>query len=161
MRVEAKNADGKKVLCQVCNNEYSYLGTTSNLRDHLIHYHKDKYKRKDTIQSSDKQQTSMDTFVNHFKCPPAHAKKITELVAFMVAKNLRPAAIVNGEGFKQLLSYLEPEYVVLSSVHLMDVIACKYILAKEKLRRILAENTTKYSLTTDIWTGFANNAYIS
>ena len=98
----------------------------------------------------------MDTFVNRFKCPPARAKKITELVAFMVAKDLRPAAIVDGEGFKRLLSYLEPGYVVPSSVHIMDVIAHKYTLAKEKLRRILAENTTKYSLTTDIWTSFAN-----
>ena len=50
-----KNAAKKKVLCQLCNNEYSYLGTTSNLReDHLIHYHKDKYKRNDTIKSSSK-----------------------------------------------------------------------------------------------------------
>jgi len=95
-----KNTGRKKVLCQLCSNEYSYLGTTSNLRDHLIHYHKDKYKRKDIIQSGNKQQTSMDIFVNHFKCPPARAKKITELVAFMVAKDLRPAAIVDGEGFK-------------------------------------------------------------
>jgi len=85
----AKNAGRKKVLCQVCNNEYLYLRTASNLRDHLICYHKDKYKRKDTIlQSGDKQQTSMDTFVNHFKCPLSRAKKITELVAFMVAKDL-------------------------------------------------------------------------
>ena len=151
-----KNAGGKKVLCRLCNNEYSYLGTTSNLRDHLIRYHKDKYKRNDTSESGNKQQTSMDTFVNRFKCPPARAKKITELVAFMVAKDLRPAAIVDGEGFKRLLSYLEPGYVVPSSVHIMDVIAHKYTLAKEKLRRILAENTTKYSLTTDIWTSFAN-----
>ena len=34
-------------------------------------------------------------------------------------------------------------------------------MAKEKLKRILAENKTKYSLTTDIWTSFANDAYIS
>ena len=34
-------------------------------------------------------------------------------------------------------------------------------MAKEKLKRILAENKMKYSLTTDIWTSFANDAYIS
>jgi len=33
----------KKVLCGLCNNEYSYLGTTSNLREHLRRHHKDKY----------------------------------------------------------------------------------------------------------------------
>jgi len=36
-------------------------------------------------------------------------------------------------------------------------------MTKEKLKRILfeGENTTQYSLTTDIWTSFANDAYIS
>ena len=94
-----KNANGKKVWCRLCEHEYVYLGTTSNLRDHLVHYHKDKYKWSDTIESSDKQQTSLDIFVNRHKCPPARAKKITELVALMVARDLQPAAIVDGEGF--------------------------------------------------------------
>jgi len=36
-------------------------------------------------------------------------------------------------------------------------------MAKGKLKRILveSENITKYSKTTDIWTSFANDAYIS
>ena len=29
-----KNTSGKKVGCQLCEHEYAYLGTTSNLRDH-------------------------------------------------------------------------------------------------------------------------------
>ena len=57
----------------------------------------------------------------------------------MIAKDLRPAAIVEGVGFKRLLSFLEPGYVVPSSVHLMDVVHRKYTMAKEKLKRILAE----------------------
>ena len=45
----------------------------------------------------------------------------------------------------------------------MDVIGRKYTIAKEKVKRILAKNSikTKYSLTTDIWTSFVNDAYIS
>ena len=53
-----KNASGDKVWCQLWEHEYAYLGTTSNLRDHLICYHKDKYKWSDTIESGDEQQTS-------------------------------------------------------------------------------------------------------
>ena len=157
---------GKKVLCGLCKNEYSYLGATSNLREHLLRYHKEKYKRNESGSnkaSDGKEQTSMDAFFTRSKCPPSRAKKITELIAFMVAKDLRPAAVVDGEGFKRLLSYLEPGYVIPSSVHIMDVIRRKYTVAKEKLKRILAESgkTTQYSLTTDIWTSFANDAYIS
>ena len=73
-----KDTGRKKVLCQLCNNEYSYLGTTSNLRDHLMRYHKDKYKRNNTVGSGDKQQISMDAFVNRHKCTPASSKKTTE-----------------------------------------------------------------------------------
>ena len=43
----------------------------------------------------------------------------------------------------------------------MDVVGRKYAMVKEKLKRLLAENTLKYSMTTDIWTSFANKAYIS
>ena len=43
----------------------------------------------------------------------------------------------------------------------MDILGRKYAMVKEKLKRVLAENTTKYSMTTDIWTSFANEAYIS
>jgi len=49
------------------------------------------------------------------KCPPAQAKRITELIALMVVKDLRPAAIVDGEGFKRLLSYVEPGYIIPSA----------------------------------------------
>ena len=136
--------------CRLCKNKYAYLGTTSNLRDHLICYHKDKYKRSDAIESGDKQQTSLDIFVNGHKCPVARSKRITELLVLMIARDLRPDAIVEGEGFKRLLSFLEPGYVLPSSVHLMDVVHRKYTMAKEKLKRILTDNKTKYSLTTDI-----------
>ena len=34
-----KCTNGKKALCQLCNKEYAYYGTTSNLRDHLQRYH--------------------------------------------------------------------------------------------------------------------------
>ena len=30
----------------------------------------------------------------------------------MIARDLRPAAIIEGEGFKRLLSFLEPGYVI-------------------------------------------------
>ena len=151
-----KNAGGKKVQCR-----YAYLGTASNLRDHLIRYHREKYKQSDAIESGNKQQTSLVIFVNRHKCQAARSKRITELLALMIARDLQPAAIVEGEGFKRFLSFLERGYVISLSVHLMDVVCRKYTMAKEKLKRILADNKTKYSLTIDIWTSFDNVGYIS
>ena len=95
-----KMPGGKKVLCGLCKNEYSYLGATSNLREHLLRYHKDKYKRSEggSRDGNEKGQTKLDGFIVCSKCPPSCAKKVTELIALMIAKDLRPAAVV--EGFK-------------------------------------------------------------
>ena len=59
-----KIPNGKKVLCGLCKNEYSYLGATSNLREHLLHYHKDKYKRNEngSRDENGKGQTNLDGF---------------------------------------------------------------------------------------------------
>lgn len=151
-----KNVGAKKASCRLCNKDYAYLGTTTNLRDHLLRFHKDKYKAKDGF----KQQSTIDTFVNHAKCPAARAKRITELVALMVAKDLRPAAVVEGEGFRRLLAYLEPGYIVPSAVHVMEIVRRKFAAVKEKLKGILAMNESKYALTADIWTSLSNDAYI-
>ena len=61
-------------------------------------------------QQAENQPLILDMFVNCHKCPPAHAKRITELVTFMVAKDLRSATIVDGEDLKRLLSFLELGY---------------------------------------------------
>jgi len=78
----------------------------------------------------------MDTFFTRSKFPPSHAKKITEFITFIVTKDLRPAAVVDGAGFTRLLSYLEPGYAIPSSVHIVDVVCQKYTMAKKKLKRI-------------------------
>jgi len=138
-----KMPGGKKVLCGFCKNECSYLGATSNLREHLLRYHKEKYKRNESgsRNGNGKGKTNVDGFIVRSKCPPSRGKKITELKALMVAKVLRPAAVVDREGFKQLLFYLESGYVIPSSEHIMDVVRRKYIMAKEKLKRILIETS--------------------
>ena len=114
-----KCASRKKALCQLCNKEYAYLGAASNLCVHLQHYHKDKYK------GTQQNVVTIDFFLSHAKRPVTRAKRITELIALMVAKNLRPAAVVEGEGFKWL--YLKPAYTILSSVHVMDIVRHKFL----------------------------------
>jgi len=48
-KVFSKMPGGKKVLCVLCKNGYSYLGATSNMREHLLCHHKDKYKRNESL----------------------------------------------------------------------------------------------------------------
>ena len=53
-------------------------------------------------------QLSLETFVQ--KRSDARAKLIRELIVDVVTMDIRPLAIINGEGMHHLLLYLEPGY---------------------------------------------------
>ena len=55
------------------------------------------------------------------KLPPNYkrAKKITESIAF-ISKDLQPYSVVENEGFQNLLSILEPRYVIPSRKYFTD-----------------------------------------
>ena len=77
--------------------QLAYDGGTTNLRDHLLHVHADKYKPTKRIDS----QQTKDAFVR--KCFGAETKVIDELVLDVVTTDLRPLAIVEGGGMHHLL----------------------------------------------------------
>ena len=146
----------KVVTCKLCAKEYAYHGGTSNLREHLTCIHPNEFK-----PEKHKQQPSLDGFLSRSKCPASRAKRITELVVDMVARDLRPAAIVNGEGFQALLNYIEPGYKVPTDTHIAQAVRQKHDTSKKALKKQLNQESSFIALTSDIWTSCANDAYIS
>ena len=73
----------KKAKCTLCEKTYAFHGGTSNLCDHLHRLHASDFKLK--------QQPRFDDFVIRGKCPDSRAKRITELIADLAARDLRPA----------------------------------------------------------------------
>ena len=94
-------------------------------------------------------------------CFIARSKEITDCIAEMVAIDLRPLCIVEGEGFLSLLRYLEPGYKVTSAMHIASLVHCKHKTGQEKLNEILGREVLSVSFTTDIWTSIANDAYLT
>ena len=68
--------------------------------------------------------------------------------------------MVEGTGFKQLMNYIEPAYVVPSRTHITSIICKKYHTIKEEMLSSV-ESILSVSLTTDIWTSRAVQAYIT
>ena len=101
----------KNVTCRLCTKQLAYHGGTTNLRDHLTRVHMDKYKPAKRTDD----QPSLETFVR--KCSDARAKLINELIVDVVTMDIRPLAIVDGEGMRHLLLYLEPGYRLPSRKH--------------------------------------------
>ena len=52
--------------------------------------------------------------------------QITELIADWLTENMRPLSVIGDSGFKRLLQFLEPGYVVPSRTHLTSLIKARY-----------------------------------
>lgn len=70
----------------------------------------------------------------------------------MVARDLRPAAIVKGEGFRALLNYIEPGYKIPSDTHIASVIQKKHEVGKRTMMQRLKNENAFTAFTSDIWT---------
>ena len=81
-------------------------------------------------------------------------------MAEMLVLDLRPAATIEGVGFRRLINYLELNYRVPSAMHRAKCVTEKYEAAKSMLTELLKE-PTYIALSTDIWTSIATQMYIT
>ena len=102
-------------------------------------------------------QTRLDNFFRSVVCPRTRSKAITDCVAGVTIKDLRPISLVDGEGFQSLVSFNEPCYHLLSVTYFTKVIELKYQEAVAKVH----SGANYISITSDMWTSLANDAYIS
>ncbi len=152
-----KKSGEKLALCKLCNKEYVYHRGTSNLRDHLTRSHPNDF----SGHTQKHQQYSLDLCIARSKCPDSRAKRITDLIVRMVARDLLSAAMVEGDGFRALLKYLEPGYKVPSPTHVAEMVRRKHEACKQALKERLQTEAAKLAITTDIWNSCANDGYIS
>ena len=96
-----------------------------------------------------------------YKCSKSHAKSITDWVSQIIVQDLWPIRIIECEGFKDLLSYLEPGHFLPSWKQFSTDIAHKFNLCKEMLKKHLESEEPSIALTSDIWTSMATEAYMT
>jgi len=157
--------DAPKAKCTICKNEFSYRGRTTNLRVHLqvkhslIYEAPKKGETRGELACSSKQM-SLDSFSKSLHCTEVRASTIIEKFV-MIAINLKPIHMVEGEGFLKLMNYLEPSYKVPFRKLITGMIHRKHEIAKEKLLDKLDKEANSIAITTDIWTSSATEAYIT
>ena len=66
-----------------------------------------------------------------FPTSPQHAAVITEKIVEFIAKDMRPLSVVDGDGFKQLINFLEPGWKVPLCTHVTSI--CHKSAVKEHL----------------------------
>ena len=142
---------GQKALCKVCKNEYTYHGGTSNLRDYLVLAHPLKL-------CPPEDQPCLNAYLSKAKCLEGRVKRITEHIADMVVRDLRPAAMVEGIGFQALMNF---GYHVPSATHIAEVARWKFANGKAAIKDYIQTEMELFAFTMDIWTSRANDAYLS
>lgn len=68
-------------------------------------------------------------------CSIARSKEITDCITEMVAIDLCPLRIVEGEGFLSLIRYLEPGSKVLSAMHIVSLVHRKHKTGQKSLKK--------------------------
>lgn len=93
-------------------------------------------------------------------CTPQEAAVLIESVLSMIVKDMRLLAMVEGEGFKEMLTTFQPGYTLPSRRHFTSMMERKYETSVEKLRNELKKATSRISLTTDAWTSLVTEAFL-
>ena len=89
-------------------------------------------------------------------CSRTHSNAITAHAAGVI-KNLRPINFVDGEGFQNLMKFVETGYHLPSATYFMKLIELKHEEAITKAQQVL-QAANYISITSDM---LANDAYIS
>ena len=79
----------------------------------------------------------------------------------MIALNLKPTHVVEGEGFVNLLHYLKPGCKIPSRKHVTMMIQRQHKSVKEKVLTKLDKDAISASLTSDIWSRAATKAHVT
>jgi len=87
----------------------------------------------------------------------ARSERVTGLIANVIAKDTLPISFVEVTGFKELMTYVEPGYVVPCAKTIKKRLQSVYQEAKKKIRAILGQTPT-VALTTDCWTSGATES---
>ena len=159
---EGHKLNEKAVRCKHCDKEVAYSGNTTNLQQHLSRWHPTSA----ATQSSSAAVMNQST-ITAFSTSPVpkmvpgskRAKKITRALAEFVAKDMRPIALIEGDGFKSFVASLDPSYQIPSRKHLMSVLHDLRDEVREGLQnKVRAANSV--AITIDFWSSMAMQSYL-
>nr|XP_033814809.1 zinc finger BED domain-containing protein 4 [Geotrypetes seraphini]XP_033814810.1 zinc finger BED domain-containing protein 4 [Geotrypetes seraphini]XP_033814811.1 zinc finger BED domain-containing protein 4 [Geotrypetes seraphini]XP_033814812.1 zinc finger BED domain-containing protein 4 [Geotrypetes seraphini] len=176
------SADSTKVVCMHCGRTISRgkkptnLGTSCLLR-HLQRFHNNVLENNDSgsetvLSSADVRvplnsellgSLSFDEANDKFCENHPVAKKITSLVAEMIALDLQPYSFVNNVGFNRLLEYLQPQYSLPSSSYFSrTAIPTMYENVKQLIVSHLKEaESGVIHFTSGIWLSNQTREYLT
>ncbi|XP_069374455.1 E3 SUMO-protein ligase ZBED1 isoform X1 [Paralichthys olivaceus] len=151
----------KKITCKVCKADLAYHGSTSVMQEHLKRKHVGQLNETESDSPRPKKRATMDPFLQKRQmCTPQRATALTESVLQMLIYDMRPLSVVDGAGFQQMIAQFNPDYILPSRTHFTHLMQQKYSTTFLKVKEILKEVNSSLTLTSDVWTSRATEAYL-
>lgn len=147
--------------CKVCEKLFKVKhSNTSTLRRHASTYHKAEFD-KATAQKV-KQTTIQACLSKHpYAQGSAQLQRGHKVLMEMIAQDMMPLSVVEGQGFKNFVKYLDPRYTPPSRATLRNkLLPGLFSKIQEELKVELAE-ASFVALTTDMWTSRTMAAFTS
>lgn len=94
------------------------------------------------------------------RCTNVRNQQLTSMITDMVAQDLLPLSFVDGTGFRQLMSCVEPEYHVPSRMTITRQLEARYEACAQGIKDQLSK-ASYVSITTDGWTSNTTESYIT
>ena len=88
------------------------------------------------------------------------ATELSDSILPMIIKDMRTLAIVEGQGFRDMINTFHPGYTLPSRGYFTDLIEKKYDTPFEEVKVKLRKAKSKITLTRDAWTSIATEAYL-
>lgn len=105
-----KKSDKHNASCQLCSKTYKISGgSTSTLMCHVRNKHMDKL---DSYVKATDQPSVIEYLRRSKKYTGSKKAQLDEKVAIMMCKDMRPTNMVEDQGFRDLVSALDPQYVL-------------------------------------------------
>lgn len=156
-----------KAFCGLCSDVLNYeSGNTSSLKKHIERRHNISIKASLTatnINSNQSQLSIQDSFqlCKPLKINDERSQGIIRRIALMICKDLQPISILEDEGFKELVRYLEPRFKMVSRAYMSSTTLPQlYGEGKSKLELVI-KDAEALSLTTDAWTSRATQNFVT
>lgn len=162
-----ENRDGNRVvdktqtICRKCFKKLTQVtGNTSNMSMHLQRHHPEinlGARKKTPAQKS----TLPNLFQMKLLANSDRAQKITRGIGSFMSLGMSPFSVVENEGFKHLISVLEPRYVLPSRAHFsQNVLPKLFEETKAKVKEEL-NAAESIAITTDGWTSRGTQSYMT
>ncbi|KAI4801496.1 hypothetical protein KUCAC02_019391 [Chaenocephalus aceratus] len=152
----------KVVKCNICKGNLAWHGSTSSMMEHLKRKHVGVLEDDSTRpKRSCASPTAMDQYLQR-KRPVSlqQATALTNSILTMLVKDMRPMSMVDGEGFREMISQFNPEYILPSRTHFTHLMEKKYEATLLKVKETIKEVKSALTLTADVWTSRATEAYL-